>query len=471
MNRAILVGSLEAQGYSPGFACDGREALRALRTEAWDVVLLDLVMPVMDGFEVLLTMKEDDRLRSLPVIVVSALEEMENVVRCIEMGATDYLPKPFDPVLLRARLKSSLAAKRLHDVIEAHVVEIEALAEQLMVRNRFIQETFGRYLSDAVVSEILESPDGLKLGGEKRTVTMLMSDLRGFSAMAERLAPEQVVRVINNYLGTMAEVILAHDGTIDEFIGDSVLGFFGAPVARADDARRAVACALAMQKGMESVNRQNLLGGLPAVEMGIAVHTGEVVVGNIGSEKRAKYGAVGGHVNLTARIETYTCGGQVLISQRTLAEAGGGVITGGSLSVRAKGFPEPVRVHDLLGLEETPHLHLERRAEVLLPLDPPLRAVFTVLEGKRVGRDEEPAEIVALSRSGAAMKSEATVEALSDLKLRIVGDAGFLPGDLYAKAVPVPDGPAGLTRLRFTSVPAELESLFRKMGSGLDFLL
>ncbi|HYN43247.1 MAG TPA: adenylate/guanylate cyclase domain-containing response regulator [Thermoanaerobaculia bacterium] len=471
VNRAILVGSLEAQGYASGTACNGRDALRALKTGAYDVVLLDLVMPVLDGFEVLRTMKEDGRLRSLPVIVVSALEEMENVVRCIEMGATDYLPKPFDPVLLRARLKSSLAAKRLNDVVAAHVVEIEALAEQLKLRNRFIQETFGRYLSDAVVAEILESPDGLRLGGEKRKVTMLMSDLRGFSAMAERLAPEQVVRVINNYLGTMAEVILAHDGTIDEFIGDSVLGFFGAPVARADDARRAVACALAMQKGMERVNRRNLDEGLPAVEMGIAVHTGDVVVGNIGSEKRAKYGAVGGHVNLTARIESYTCGGQVLISEKTLVEAGEGVVTGGSLSVRAKGFPEPVRVHDLLGLEETPSLHLERRTETLWPLDPPLRTVFTVLEGKRVGRDEEPAEIVALSRSGAALRSDATIEALSDLKLRIVGAAGLLPGDLYAKAVPVPDGPAGLTHLRFTSVPVELEPLIRRAGSGLDFLL
>ncbi|MBI5444705.1 MAG: response regulator [Deltaproteobacteria bacterium] len=471
MNRAILVGSLEAQGYASGVACNGRDALRVLRTGEFDVVLLDLVMPVMDGFEVLRTMKEDGRLRSLPVIVVSALEEMENVVRCIEMGAADYLPKPFDPVLLRARLKSSLAAKRLHDVVAAHVAEIEALAEQLKVRNRFIQETFGRYLSDAVVAEILESPDGLRLGGEKRKVTMLMSDLRGFSAMAERLAPEQVVRVINNYLGTMAEVILAYDGTIDEFIGDSVLGFFGAPVARADDARRAVACALAMQKGMERVNRQNLDEGLPAVEMGIAVHTGEVVVGNIGSEKRAKYGAVGGHVNLTARIESYTCGGQILISARTLGEAGEGVFTGGSLSVRAKGFPEPIRVHDLLGLDESPGIRLERRTEMLWPVEPPLKAVFTVLEGKRVGRDEEPAEIVALSTSGATLRSEATVEALSDLKLRIVGDAGFLPGDLYAKAIPVPDGSAGLTRLRFTSVPVELETLLRRSGSGLDFLL
>ncbi len=471
VNRAILVGSLEAQGYAAGVAADGREALRELRGGGWDVVLLDLVMPVMDGFQVLRTLKGDDRLRSLPVIVVSALEEMESVVRCIEMGAADYLAKPFDPVLLRARLKSSLAEKRLRDVVEAHVAEMETLTEQLRVRNRFIQETFGRYLSDAVVAGILESPDGLRLGGEKRKVTMLMSDLRGFSAMAERLAPEQVVRVINNYLGTMADVVLAHDGTIDEFVGDSVLGFFGAPVAREDDARRAVACALAMQKGMERVNARNRDEGLPSVEMGIAVHTGDVVVGNIGSEKRAKYGAVGSHVNLTARIEGYTCGGQVLISARTLREAGEGVLTGGTLSVRAKGFPEPVRVHDLLGLEESPALHLGRRPETLWPVDPPLKVVFTVLEGKRVGRDEEPAEIVALSPRGAALRSGTAVEPLSDLKLRIAGPGGLLPGDLYAKALPRPEGASGPTRLRFTSVPVELEPLLTRLGSGLDFLL
>lgn len=471
VNRAILVGSLEAQGYAAGVASNGREALRTLRNGGYDVVLLDLVMPVMDGFEVLRTMKEDEGLRSLPVIVVSALEEMESVVACIEMGAADYLAKPFDPVLLRARLKSSLAAKRLDDLTKAHVAEVEELAEQLKVRNRFIQETFGRYLSDAVVAEILESPDGLRLGGEKREVTMLMSDLRGFSAMSERLAPEQVVRVINNYLGTMADVVLAHDGTIDEFIGDSVLGFFGAPVARADDARRAVACALAMQKGMDCVNRRNRDEGLPTVEMGIAVHTGEVVVGNIGSEKRAKYGAVGSHVNLTARIESYTCGGQVLISERTLRAAGEGLVTGGSISVRAKGFPEPVRVHDLLGLEGAPELHLGRRGETLRPVDPPLGVVFTVLEGKRLGRDEEPAEIVALSAHGAALRSEASVEPLSNLKLRVVGPGGLLPGDLYAKALLSSDGPSAVTRLRFTSVPAELEPLLSRLGSGLDFLL
>jgi hypothetical protein len=138
--------------------------------------------------------------------------------------------------------------------------------------------------------------------------------------------------------------------------------------------------------------------------------------------------------------------------------------------VRAKGFPEPIRVHDLLGLEEAPHLHLERRAETLWPVDPPLKAVFTVLEGKRVGRDEEPAEIVALSPRGAALRSGASIEALSDLKLRIVGRSGLLPGELYAKAFPMPDGAAGVTRVRFTSVPSELEPLLARLGSGLDFL-
>ena len=186
----------------------------------------------------------------------------------------------------------------------AYVREIEHLADELKVRNRFIEETFGRYLSGEVVAQLLSSPDGLELGGEKRKLTMLMADLRGFSAIAERLSPEQVVRVVNNFLGTMAEVVLSHGGTIDEFIGDSILGFFGAPVSREDDAQRAVSCALAMQKGMERVNRRNRDEGLPAVEMGIAVHTGDVVVGNIGSVKRAKYGAVGSHVNLTARSES-----------------------------------------------------------------------------------------------------------------------------------------------------------------------
>src|SRR5919199_53781 len=150
----------------------------------------------------------------------------------------------------------------------------------------------------------------------------LMSDLRGFTSLMGCLAPEQVVTIINRYLSAMVDVILQYEGSINEFIGDAIFVIFGAPLWRPDHAQRAVACAVAMQLAMVSVNAQNRSDGLPEVEMGIGVNTGEVVVGNLGSHKRTKYGVVGTHVNLTARIESYTVGGQILISATTLQEAG-----------------------------------------------------------------------------------------------------------------------------------------------------
>jgi adenylate cyclase len=180
-----------------------------------------------------------------------------------------------------------------------------------------IRKTFGRYLTDQVVAQLLESPSGLQLGGERRQLTLLTSDLRGFTAMAEGLPPEEVIKIINFYLGNMAEVITKYQGTIDEFMGDGILVLFGAPTSGPDDPERAIACALEMQLVMAAVNQQMEEWGFSALEMGIGIHTGEVVVGNIGSEKRAKYGVVGANVNLTYRIESYTTGGQILISQAT----------------------------------------------------------------------------------------------------------------------------------------------------------
>ncbi|MCA9450968.1 MAG: adenylate/guanylate cyclase domain-containing protein, partial [Candidatus Omnitrophica bacterium] len=181
-------------------------------------------------------------------------------------------------------------------------------AKQLERRNAFITRTFGRYLSDDVVERILDDPRGLSLGGELRTVTVLMNDLRGFTSMCERLRPAEVVALLNRYLECMTAVILEHEGTIDEFIGDAILVIFGAPLARPDDARRAVACALSMMLAMDEFSAWCLERGLPQLEMGIGLNTGDVIVGNIGSERRLKYGIVGATVNLTSRIETYTVG-------------------------------------------------------------------------------------------------------------------------------------------------------------------
>ena len=463
-NRMLLSATLEELGHETETASDGNEALEKLRNSAFDLVFLDLVMPELDGFAVLERIKGSPELQHIPVLVVSSVEEMESITRCIELGATDYLPKPCDPVLLRARIAGSLAAKRMADMKEAYVRQIEHLADELKVRNRFIEETFGRYVSGEVVSQLLSSPDGLKLGGEKRRVTMLMSDLRGFSAIAERLSPEQVVRVVNNYLGTMAEIVLAHGGTIDEFIGDSILCFFGAPVQREDDARRAATCALEMQRAMADVLRANLADGLPEVEMGLALHTGEVVVGNIGCRKRAKYGAVGTQINLLGRIEGCTVGGQILISEATVLEAGSGPLVGESIMVRAKGIPEPVRAFELVGFAGRPDLALERPEEPCVPLMRPLPVLLTLLEGKQVGPVRQGAEITGLSKRSAELRTAAPLEPLTNVKINVLGaDGTEVPGDLYGKARPAPTGSPSVGRVRFTSVPPELERLFSEL--------
>ncbi len=181
----------------------------------------------------------------------------------------------------------------------------------------FIRSAFGRYVSPEVARELLESPDGLRFGGEKRVVTVLMSDLRGYTRFAEQGDPAHVMNVLNEYLARMTDVVIKHGGTVNEFIGDAVFAVFGAPLAHADHAERAAACALSMQAAMADINRQHAASGLPRFEMGIGVNTGEAVVGNIGSEQRAKYAVVGSAVNVAARVEGATVGGQVFITTAT----------------------------------------------------------------------------------------------------------------------------------------------------------
>ena len=275
---------------------------------------------------------------------------MDSIVQCIEMGAEDYLMKPPDQVLLRARIGACLDKKRMRDQeIELHK-QLRQVNAALEVRNRFIRETFGRYLSDEIVENILESPTGLNLGGETRNVTVMMSDLRGFTTLGEQLPPEDVVGMINIYLEKMTEVILKYHGTIDEFIGDAILVIFGAPIQRQDDALCAVACAIEMQLAMDEVNRRNCEVGYPELAMGIGINTGSVVVGNIGSTKRVKYGVVGKNVNLTSRIESYTSGGQILVSESTVNACAGMLRINGTMEVTPKGINHPITIYDVGGI-------------------------------------------------------------------------------------------------------------------------
>ena len=349
-NRDLLTRYLERTGHTVLVAGGGEEALALLEEHSVDVVLLDLIMPGMDGGEVLSRLKDDVTHRSIPVIVISGRQDMEGIIQCIEAGADDYLFKPFNPVLLQARIKAGLERKRWHDTEEKY-------REQLERSEKFIRATFGRYVSDEIVDNLLEEPEGLKLGGDLREVTMLMSDIREFSTICENLPPDQVMKMLNGYLGVMSEIIIRHQGTIDEFIGDAILAIFGAPILRDDDADRAVQCALEMQEAMHAINRDNRKAGLPEISMGIGVNTGAVITGNIGSEKRSKYGVVGHHVNLTARIESQTAGGDILIAQSTLDKIQIPVQLGRRQEAQVKGINEPVTMHQVVG-------NLERKRRV-----------------------------------------------------------------------------------------------------------
>lgn len=350
-------------------------------------------------------------------------------------------------------------------------LEQEKLKEangQLELHNRFIRETFGRYVSNEVVASLLASPEKLQLGGEKRQVTILMSDLRGFTSVAERLAPEQVVTIINRYLGTMVDVILQYQGTINEFIGDAILVIFGAPIWHEGHAQRAVACAVAMQLAMDSVNAENLQDGLPEVEMGIGVNTGEVVVGNIGSHKRTKYGIVGSPVNLTGRIESYTIGGQILVSETTRQAVGPILSIAQQMEVEAKGVDRPITLHDVRGIGGAYNLFLPESAETLLSLQEALALRYTMVEGKRLGGDVYTGRLVKLSDRGGEVHADTVVAPWSNIKIRLTDFSGtLLPGDLYAKVMGAPlEGAAGFA-VRFTSVPPAVRTFLQNLLASL----
>ena len=456
MNRDMLARRLARRGYTVVVAEDGYQALAMIEAQPFDLVLLDIMMPGINGLDVLKTLRQRYAVADLPVIMATAKDQSEDIVAALQLGANDYVTKPLDFPVVLARIQTQLALKRA-------MQEIQRLAAQLKLRNQFIRETFGRYLTDEVVASLLDSPEGLQLGGQKRQVTMLMADLRGFTSLSGRLEPEQVVAMLNRYLGTMVEVIIQYQGTIDEIIGDAIFVIFGAPIWRQDDAQRAAACAVAMQLAMTAVNAENRRAGLPDVEMGIGVHTGEVVVGNIGSHKRTKYGVVGSHVNLTSRIQSYTIGGQILVSEATWHEVGPLGSLRKQMEVEAKGIAEPITLYELRSMGGAYNLLLPEREEALLLLPQEIPLHYTVLEGEHVGRTAYIGHFVTLSARGGEVCSDHPVASWSNLRIRLLGCNGeALPGELYAKVLRhLPESRPGFYA-HFTSIPPEVATFFQR---------
>lgn len=367
--------------------------------------------------------------------------------------------------LVIGRLRQT--TKELEQRVRERTADLARANVDLEKRNALIRQVFGRYSSDRIVAQLLESPEGLKLGGERRKITILTSDLRGFTSLSERMQPEEVIHILNLYLEQMADVITSYEGTIDEFMGDGILVLFGAPTSREDDTVRAVACACAMQLAMGAVNERMKQMGLLPLEMGIGINTGEVVVGNIGSEKRTKYGIVGSQVNLTYRIESYTTGGQILISETTLNDTKSVVKIGGQKQVKPKGVQEPITIYEVIGIAGFYNLYLPpKEEEIFLPVTEDIPLQYTIIDGKHVSDAIFKGRLVKLSVKGAEIRVEHQEgnflpPGLSNIKINLLTPHAptKVSEDIYAKVLEK-SAEQGNFYIHFTAIPPLIKDRF-----------
>jgi adenylate cyclase len=339
VNRKVLARHLESLDIASHEAANGREALEVLRSGGVDVgvVLLDIVMPEMDGYETLAAIKADETLRHVPVIMISGVEELDSVVRCIEMGATDYLPKPFDPAILGARIRASLAGKRLHDL----EVESAARQAQLLHTIELQKEELSRFLSPQVAA-LVSSPEGAQLlAGHRRLATSVFCDLRGFTPFSEAAEPEEVLGVLREYHRTMGELIVEHGGTLEHFAGDGMMVFFNDPVLQDDHVERAVRMSLAMRDRFDDLAARWSKRG-HSLGFGVGIDTGYATLGRIGFEGRYDYGMVGTAVITASRLSSAAAAGQILLSPRSHADVEHLVDVEPVGELQLKGFSRPI---------------------------------------------------------------------------------------------------------------------------------
>jgi adenylate cyclase len=296
VNRILLARNLEQQGHVVETAENGKAGLDKLRAQPFDLVLLDIEMPEMDGYQVLEACLNDTDLRNVPIIMTSSMDELDSVVKCIELGAEDYLNKPVNPVLLRARINASLEKKRLRD-------------EQ--------RKLFRTFATEEVAEELLRS--GFSLGGKRINGSAMFADIRSFTTLAESQDPADTIDLLNKYYALVFDAISGNGGTINQMLGDGIMAIFGAPTPQADHAERAVRAALEMVDLIEAFNQGQALENKSQIKIGIGIASGKMVAGYAGTQQRATYTCIGDTVNLAARIEDYTkqAGKPILIDKFT----------------------------------------------------------------------------------------------------------------------------------------------------------
>jgi CheY-like chemotaxis protein len=343
-------------------AKNGRQALELVLKEPFDLLLLDMEMPEMNGMEVLLALKNDPRLDGLPVIVISGTDQIENAVKCIEAGAEDYLPKPFNPTVLRARATSSIEKKRLRDLDRVLLNQLQTEKDRTEAANRLVTEKnqilenlsskLSKYLSPQIYQSIFRGEQNVEISSKRKKLTICFIDIAGFTETTDNLESEELTNVLNHYLTEMSAIALEHGATIDKFIGDAMLLFFGDPDSKgvAEDAKACVMMAIAMQRRMRELEQEWRDRGLMRpfrIRIGIA--TGFCTVGNFGSRDRMDYTIIGNEVNLASRLQSATEPGSILLSYETNALVQGLVMTEEQPPITVKGFPKPISGYKLVG--------------------------------------------------------------------------------------------------------------------------
>lgn len=323
--------------YEVLIALDGVEALECVKAESPDLVLLDIMMPRMDGYQVCARLKEDQSTQFIPIVMVTALYGTEERIKALEAGADDFVSKPFNIYELLARVKSLMRIKHLHDELEK--------------KNELLFNILNRYVAQEVSSLILDDPDRhLKLGGENRKVTVLFADIRGFTKFSETHSPTHVVEILNAVFPELTKVVFKWKGTFDKYLGDAVMAFYGAPVSYDDDTWRAIQTAWELCQVFDDLVSSWKDGELTDLGLGIGLHSGEAVVGNIGSERMMDYTVIGDTANVARRLQEVAGKGQILISEAIYSEVGDHLQVVRLPSQRVHGRQEPIPCYEVKGI-------------------------------------------------------------------------------------------------------------------------
>ncbi|MEE4265465.1 MAG: adenylate/guanylate cyclase domain-containing protein [Desulfobacteraceae bacterium] len=431
----LLVWSLAARYFTEG---------HNLAMLFWYAVRIIILITIILTFMMLTLRRFLDRkiITPLETIATANRQFAENETKGRSVSLAEEIPREIREI-------ASTRDRMLESILKVS-------RERLQLAN-FIRDTFGRYMPEKVVDEILESPQGTKIGGRRETVTVLMSDLRGFTGLSADRKPEDLVDLLNRYLDRMAKVIHAYDGSIDDFIGDSILAVFGTPEKRADDPYRAVACAIAMQKALQEFNQETIREGEPPIEMGIGIETGPVIMGNFGSETRMKYSVIGETVNIASRLESHTTGDQVVIGETTYHLVKDLVKTDPPVSVMMKGIRKPTVSYSVLRIDGPFKLSIDdhSRPDHHAVIELPFRC--WIVKGKVVAPEPIEGETVSISENHITATVKEELPPLTDVKIQF----NFCTeihcfSDIYAKTTSIAKNPHGVIyRLRITYINQE----------------